>query len=122
MAIENWLTGKEMFAVSAIVNAMSEKNMYLGELGGDVLRIPMAKLKKAGYNFVGCDIAGDYASLEELRSSFQKIDMTARDTDDSINSLAEAVGKVIKEIEAAKPEGVTKAAPQKHGKHNIYTF
>jgi len=122
MAIENWLTGREMFAVSAIVNAMSEKNMCLGELGGDVLRIPMAKLKKAGYKFVGCDIAGDYASLEELRGSFRKIDMAARDTDESINSLAEAVGKVIEEIEAAKPEGVTKAASQKHGKQKIYTF
>lgn len=127
MAIENWLTGREMFAVAAIVNAMTEKKMYLGELGGDVLRIPMSKLKKAGYKFVGCDIAGDYTSLEELRGSFQKIDMDAKDTDESINSLAEAVGSVIGEIQGTESvetetESVTEPAFRKHGRHKIYPF
>jgi len=121
MAIENWLTGREMFAVVAVASAMTGKNMYLGELGGDVLRIPMAKLKKAGYKFVGCDIAGDYPSLEKLRESFKKISMDAKDTDESINSLAEAVGKVIEEIQDTKGTKVEAEIPiRKHGKHKIY--
>jgi len=121
VAIESWLTGREMFAVAAIVNAMTEKNMYLGELGGDVLRIPMAKLKKAGYKFVGCDIAGDYTSLEELRSSFQKIDMDAKDTNESINSLAEAAGRIVEEIQGIESVKVEAKIPgRKHGRHKIY--
>jgi len=99
VAIENWVTGREMFGISMIVKEMGERGMYLGEMGGDVLRIPMSKLKKAGYTFRGCDIAGEYASLEELRSSFQKIDMSAEDTEESITSLSEALVKVLEGIE-----------------------
>lgn len=93
MAIENWVTGREMMAISLIVKEMPSKE--LGETGGDVLRIPMSKLKKAGYTFRGCDIAADYKDLPELRASFKKIDMNAEDTEESTNSLAEALTKVI---------------------------
>ncbi len=120
MAIENWVTGREMFAISMIVHEMSERKMYLGEQGGDVLRIPMSRLKKAGYTFRGCDIAGEYASLEALRASFQKIDMDAKDTKESINSLAEALAKVIEEFEAIVPDVPTQK--RMAGKHRIPLF
>lgn len=100
MAIENWVTGREMYAIASIVSKMNKRNMPLGELGGDVLRIPMSKLKRAGYTFRGCDIAGEYKSLKELRASFRKIDMNAEDTEESINSLSEALAKVIEEVES----------------------
>ncbi|GAJ03811.1 unnamed protein product [marine sediment metagenome] len=102
MAIENWVTGTEMRAIAMIVKQMDERKMSLGKLGGDVLRIPMSKLKKAGYSFRGCDITGDYRTLPQLRNSFQKIDMGAEDTEESIGSLAEALAKVMAEIEGAK--------------------
>ena len=102
MAIENWLTGAEMRAIATIVKLMDERKMSLGKLGGDVLRIPMSKLKKAGYSFRGCDIASDYRTLPQLRESLRKINMGAADTEESIDSLAEALAKVMAEIEGAK--------------------
>lgn len=120
MAIENWITGREKFAISAIVSQMSKRNMYLGELGGDVLRIPMSKLKGAGYTFRGCDIAGEYVSVEDLRASFQKIDMNAEDTEESIDSLAEALAKVLGELEAVTPKRATRRG--RVGKHRVPLF
>ncbi len=107
MAIENWLTGREMHAIAFIVNAMTNAGMELGETGGDVLRIPMSKLKEKGYDFLGCDISSDCSDLPSLRESFRKIDMNAQDTEESTNKLAEAVDKVLTEIEDGlekKPE------------------
>lgn len=97
MAIENWLTGAEMKAIAIIVSKTPNQSS-LGETGGDVLRIPMSKLKKAGYSFRGCDIASDYKNLPELRNSFQKIDMNAEDTEESIESLSKALASVLTEI------------------------
>lgn len=100
MAMENWITSSEMLAVSIIVKEMLTGN--LGETGGDVLRIPMAKLKKAGYKFRGCDIASNYKDLPKLRASFRKIDMDAVDSEESINSLAKALAKVMADNETDK--------------------
>lgn len=100
MAMENWITGREMLAISMIVREMPKED--LGETGGDVLRIPMAKLKKAGYTFCGCDIASDYKDLPELRASFKKIDMNAQDTEESINLLAKSLAKVMAALHRKK--------------------
>ena len=97
MAIENWLTAAEMKAIGIIVTNTQDQSS-LGETGGDVLRIPMSKLKRAGYAFRGCDIAGEYKSLPALRNSFQKIDMGAMDTEESIESLSKALASVLAEM------------------------
>jgi len=116
MAIENWITGAEMKAVAIIIGQMAEGE--LGETGGDVLRIPMAKLKKAGYSFRGCDIAADYKDLPELRASFNKIDMDALDTDESITLLVKALAKVLSDISRqAKQRVIALEKKEDHGGH-----
>jgi len=107
MALENWISTGEMHAIATIVNTMSESKMYLGELGGDVLRIPIAKLKKAGYKFLGCDIDENASNMEKLRGSFQKLNMSPEDTDESLTLLAEALAKVLAEVCVAPKVEVT---------------
>lgn len=121
MALENWISGAEMHAIATIVKEMDDRKMYLGELGGDVLRIPMAKLKKAGYNFLGCDMQGDYSDMNELRGSFQKLVISPEDTEESISALAAALVKVLKEI-AGPPHPAEIRPESKRCGPKIYPF
>lgn len=120
MALENWVSTGEMHAIATVVNAMSEHKMYLGELGGDVLRIPIAKLKKAGYKFLGCDIDEDTSDMEKLRESFQKLKMSSVDTDESINLLAKALDEVLVGIEATPRVTPQPTERKRTGIYHVY--
>lgn len=121
MALENWISTGEMHAIATIVKAMDERKMYLGELGGDVFRIPIAKLKRTGYKFLGCDIDADTSDMEELRGSFQKLEMDPVDTDESIDLLAKALTEVLVEIEGTpKPEVAPQLTRRRKGIYHVY--
>ena len=131
MAIENWLSGAEMHAITIIVKAMDDAKISWdsigAETGGDVLRIPMSKLKKAGYKFLGCDILDDISDMEKLRGSLEKLDMETEDTEESLEALSKALTAVLEDISAG-----SKATPAEQtdipklpvvkmiGKHKIY--
>ena len=119
MAIENWITGAEERAICLIMTGMMKHNMYLGETGGDVLRIPMSKLKKAGYKFQGCDISDDCTDIGKLSDSLEKFVMNPVDTEESLELLASAVEKVTSEMKASLPVH-EQTRPKRSGIHKIY--
>lgn len=121
MAIENWITQAEKKAIGFIVAGMTKHDMYLGKTGGDVFRIPMSMLKKAGYKFQGCNISDDHTNIVALSYSFEKITIDPLDTDESIDLLASAVSKVTEEIRALLSSDI-QDTPQKTGVYKVYPF
>lgn len=121
MAMENWISGAEMQGIAMIVNAMEEAKVDWDAIGaktgGDVLRIPMGKLKKAGYKFLGCDI-------DEDGKNFEKLKMEPIDNDDSIHLLTIALDKVIAEIEGIPVTTEEELKPPYRiiGKYKVYSL